>query len=88
MKIKNISFSEMVGNSLNFKNNEELKKIVEDIAKFLKLKKYSFNVYNMEIHINTKKYSYDISEKKENKFVIVKEDLYNNKSYNYIEIVG
>ena len=72
MKIKNISFSEMVGNSLNFKNNEELKKIVEDIAKFLKLKKYS----------------YDISEKRENKFVIVKEDLYNNKSYNYIEIVG
>ena len=88
MKIKNISFSEMVGNSLNFKNNEELKKIVEDIAKFLKLKKYSFNVYNMEIHINTKKYNYDISEKRENKFVIVKEDLYNNKSYNYIEIMG
>lgn len=72
--MKELKFGDMVGNSVEFRTNEELKEIVGEFMSYLKLKKASWNVYNMEIHISTAKYWYDITEKRTNKFVIVKED--------------
>jgi len=41
----------------------------------------------LTIHITTAKFSYDISEKRTDKFTIVKEDLYNNRQIKYAQIV-
>lgn len=86
MKLLDINFNDMIGNSLNFRNNEELKTLVELFAKKLKLKKYSYYVSDLTIHITTSKYSYDISEKRTDKFTVVKEDNFNNREFKYMEI--
>lgn len=87
MRIVDINFNDMVGNSVNFRNNDELKELVELFAKHLKLKKYNSSVYNLEIHIYTAKFEYCIVEKQTNKFTIVKEDNYNNRQFSYVEII-
>lgn len=87
MKILDISFGDMVGNSINFRNNEELKGLVELFAKYLKVKKYNYYVNDLTIHIITAKFSYDISEKRTDKFTIVKEDLFNNRQIKYAQLI-
>lgn len=87
MKLVEISFNNMIGNSVEFRNTEQLKELVELFAKKLKLKKYSYSVYNLEIHLDTVKYSYSITEKRTNKFIIVTEDNYGVRKYSYMELV-
>ena len=43
MKIIEIGFNEMGGNSINFRNNEQLKGLVELFAKYVKAKNYTTN---------------------------------------------
>lgn len=87
MKLLDINFNDMVGNSIEFRNNEQLKELVGEFAKYLKLKKYSSYISDLTIHIRTAKFSYDISEKRTNKFTIVKEDMYNNRQIKYAELI-
>ena len=88
MNIIDINFNDMVGNSLNFKNNEELEKLVPLFIKKFKIKSYSYNIYDMEINIYTKKYNYNISEKRTDKFTIVKEDNFNNRNIQYMQVIA
>lgn len=86
-KLIDINFNEMLGNSLNFRNNDELKELVGLFAKKLKLKKYSFYISDLTIHITTKKYFFDITEKQTDKFTIVKEDFFNNRELKYMQLM-
>ena len=86
MKLLDINFNDMVGNSIEFRDNEQLKELVELFAKKLKLKKYGYYVNDLTIHINTAKFSYDISEKRTDKFTIVKEDNFNNREIKYMQV--
>lgn len=86
MKLLDINFNEMIGNSMEFRTDEQLKELVELFAKKLKLKKYSYYVYDLTIHIRTAKFSYDISEKRTDKFTIVKEDNFNNREIKYMQV--
>lgn len=88
MKLIDINFNEMVGNSLNFRNNEELEKLAPLFAKKLKLRKYSVSVYDLKIHIHTAKFTYDIIERQTDKFIIVKEDNFNNRTYSYMQLIN
>ena len=87
MKLVDINFNDMVGNSIKFRNDKELADLVELFAKKLKLKKYSYSVYNLSIYIDTAKYSYSITERRTNKFIIVAEDNYGVRTYSYMELV-
>ena len=86
MKLLDINFNEMIGNSMEFRTDEQLKELVELFAKKLKLKKYSYYVSDLTIHIRTAKFSYDISEKRTDKFTIVKEDNFNNREIKYMQV--
>ena len=86
MKLLDINFNDMVGNCVEFRTNEELKELVELFAKKLKLKKYSYYVSDLTIHIRTAKYYFDITEKRTDKFTIVKEDNYNNREIKYMQV--
>ena len=88
MNIIDINFNDMVGNSLNFKSKEELRELIPLFAKKLKIKSYSYNIYDMEINIYTKKYNYNISEKRTDKFTIVKEDNFNNRNIQYMQVIA
>lgn len=87
MKLTEIGFNDMVGNCIEFRTDDELRELIELFAKYLKLKKYNYYVSDLTIHIRTAKFYYDITEKRTNKFTIVKEDNFNNRQFNYVELV-
>ena len=89
LDIKNINFNEMKGNLTITRTAEEMQEIAELFKKKLKLNKYRYYVdLANDIHFSNKRYWIDITERIDNKFVVVKEDAYNNRQFSYYEILG
>jgi hypothetical protein len=89
MNILSIKFNEMKGQLTLDRTTEEMQEIAELFKRKLKLNKYTYYIDTAkDIHFNTKAKSVDIIERANNKFIVVKENEYGNREFNYYELVG
>lgn len=89
MDILSIKFNEMKGQLTLDRTREEMHEIAELFKKKLKLNRYQYYIDTAkDIHFNTKAKNVDIIERANNKFIVVKEDAYGKREFNYYELVG